>query len=204
MSPGSDAGRSEDGRAEDVHAADTGSHPDAAHNGDAPVGAACPSSQPATGSACTDMGLACEYGSDPSYSCDAVVTCMAGAWTVSQAAPSTPCPVTNVAACPATYADVSQGATCDPQANCDYPQARCFCDVQCATLCETQVDGGPNEKTWWCDVPAPPTTCPVPRPRVGSACTAAGEMCDYGACEGNVAIECTGGVWTRTFVPCPV
>jgi len=165
---------------------------------------ACPASPPTAGVPCTTSGLTCEYGDDPSVSCDRVETCMDGAWAVTQAGPTTPCQSTNTAACPATFQDVPQAMSCPTQVDCVYPEARCACDVQCFSLCAQPVDGGPNLKTWLCDVPAPPTTCPIPRPRIGSPCATPAESCDYGGCSGNVSLQCKGGVWQVQPSACPV
>jgi hypothetical protein len=157
----------------------------------------------AAGAPCATPGLACEYGADPMLSCDTVLTCTNGSWVVTQHGPSTPCSDTTAPSCPATYAGVPHGKSCDPQVECDYPEARCTCDLQCFDLCAAPVDGGPNLKTWNCDVPGPPSACPVPRPRLGSACSNPAENCDYGACEGNIAIQCNAGVWTNAPTACP-
>jgi hypothetical protein len=194
----SDTGSHPDAGGHDGSHVDSGTPPDGGHAGE------CPGALPSAGASCSDDQLACEYGNDPSISCDTVVTCTSGAWVVTQPGPSTPCSDVNPAACPATYADVPQGLSCLTQADCYYPEARCSCDVQCFDLCAVEVDGGPNEKTWACDVPPASSSCPVPRPRMGSACSAAGQTCDYGACDGNVALECTDGVWQRALVGCPV
>jgi len=163
----------------------------------------CPTVRPPASASCATAGLTCEFGDDPSVSCDTVLTCTNGAWVVTQPAPVDPCPTANSAACPAAYPDVTQGVSCSTQVDCYYPEARCSCDVQCFDLCPEPVDGGPNLKKWGCDVPPAPTTCPIPRPRIGSPCTVPSESCDYGACRGNVAIQCTDGIWQELEVGCP-
>jgi hypothetical protein len=163
----------------------------------------CPLTAPAAGGACAGDSLECEYGNDPSVACDSVLTCTSGAWVVTRPAPSTPCSDMNRAACPAAYSDLTEGSSCPVEVDCYYPQARCSCEVACFTACVIQVDGGPNAKTWNCDVPSPPGTCPIPRPRIGSACSQESQQCDYGSCDGNVGLQCTDGLWQEWFAPCP-
>jgi len=97
--------------------------------------------------------------------------------------------------CPATFADVPQGMTCSPAGiDCAYPEGQCDCadTLPVATL----------HPRWLCVMPAP--GCPEPRPSIGSACTQPGLSCNYAACSGGVALQCSAGYWKRLFVPCPV
>ena len=85
---------------------------------DAGLASVCPRSVPTAGTPCSAgifadglYGLACEYGTDPSLSCDTLATCAAGTWKVN---PQTgiPCTTTNSAACPASFGDVTNGGSC--------------------------------------------------------------------------------------------
>jgi hypothetical protein len=140
----------------------------------------------------------CEYGSDPDVACDAVATCMSGAWSV-KPAPSPACSTTSTPGCPSTYAALSQETTCSSVgASCFYPEARCGCSTHC------EMFG--RDMPFWCCPDAPPGAgCPSPRPRLGSPCALMdGGVCDYGGCSGNVMLICTGGVWQEdTMFGCP-
>jgi hypothetical protein len=96
--------------------------------------------------------------------------------------------------CPGSYSDVGQNMTCSPAGlDCAYTQGQCNCTF---TL---PVGGGPF---WKCFTPA---NCPEPRPRIGSACSQSSTNgpCDYGACQGGIELQCTGGYWKEVLVPCP-
>jgi hypothetical protein len=41
------------------------------------------------------------------------------------------------------------------------------------------------------------------RPRIGASCATLGTACDYGACAGNVNVECVGWTWENVPIPCP-
>ena len=58
--------------------------------------------------------------------------------------------------------------------------------------------------TWFCNTAD--TNCPSVRPRVGDSCTSGGQTCNYGACTlpQGVALQCEGGTWQPTDVPCPL
>jgi hypothetical protein len=135
--------------------------------------------------------MQCEYGGNPNPACDYVETCTAnGTW--SDPPPGPACPS---GTCPATYADVPQGKDCTPMGlDCAYPQGQCNC-------ASTVPVSGPNP-AWQCSTPAP--GCPEPRPSIGSACSQPALFCDYGACTGGVALQCTDGVWKQAVTACPV
>jgi hypothetical protein len=184
---GVQSGLSGDGGA-DQSSAETGSGP-------------CPGQAPNVGDSCEGT-LECEYGSDPDVRCDVVVVCKGGQW-ANEFPAREACATTNPATCPASFSDV--GKTCSPvDITCVYPEARCSCSTHCGPL-GFIGDGGPIAE--WCCLDAPPSTpgCPSPRPRVGSACTAASSVtCDYGFCEGNVALQCDDGSWQPdTMLGCP-
>jgi hypothetical protein len=76
---------------------------------------------------------------------------------------------------------------------CAYPEGQCNC---ADTL--PISNSGP---VWQCTTP---TGCPEPRPRIGSECTQDGLQCDYNACIGGVAFQCTNGIWRQAEVGCPL
>lgn len=158
----------------------------------------CPSSVPADGSACAAVTgfYACEYGGDAHGECTTYASCgmlvgaSASTWQV--IVPDATCGQ-RAASCPAAFGD-NEGMTCQTsQATCEYDQGMCAC-IGC------QSPGGPDSGYWhcraWTDVPA---GCPVPRARIGTACSDEGLQCDYDKCCSGPAIgvrmECTDGVW---------
>ena len=158
----------------------------------------CPPSAPAIGSACSLVNAECEYGGAWwSVSCDTVVRCDAGQWTLEH--PSfescTPEPGPNAPACPATYASVPMGASCtDTSLSCVYAQGLCSCQIPLGG--PVMLDGGSGY--WGC---VPGSGCPFPRPRIGSACGAAsGTYCTYEAC--SYGQSCQGGVWVPEQEAC--
>jgi hypothetical protein len=169
-------------------------------SGSAPGGTACPPVAPNAKTSCSVAGLQCEYGTDPDLSCDDLATCSSGSWqstegTAAQACPTPPA----TGACPATYAAAESAGTCSASGlACGYTQGRCDCAV--ATGGPPSVGTKPTR--WLCDDPG--TSCPMPRPRVGSACTQSGLTCNYGACSipDGVGLQCTGGLWQVSPVAC--
>ena len=91
-----------------------------------------------------------------------------------------------------TFAELDKEPTCDENAPaasqlCTYPEGVCECDW----------GGSPNGFIWSCDTPEP--GCPLPRPRVGSACT--GDVdCDYVNCGYDQA--CMNGLWVGNADGC--
>ena len=151
----------------------------------------CPTSPPAGGTACPQVGLVCEYGTDANPACNEVLTCGASGWSYPPPG-GTRCPS---GTCPPTYADVPQGQVCSPIGlDCAYAHGQCNC-------AGTVPVSGPNP-VWQCTTPA--AGCPDPRPRIGSSCPQEGLSCDYGACTGGVEQQCTGGVWAQQETACPV
>jgi hypothetical protein len=169
----------------------------------------CPSPPgPASGGACMNAGLECEYGSNPVQSCDVVATCTQSQWQVvgpatsNTGSPSQTCSTAPGPGCPSTFASVPQGASCQNSTlECDYPQGRCACSEGGGPI-RIAPDGG-VAAFWACQSPA--SGCPVPRARLGSACTQ-NLTCDYGSCSvpGGTAETCQGGVWKEAFTPCPL
>lgn len=164
------------------------SSPDVITPGDASSPIGCPASPPLSGAACSPDQIECEYGSNPSPDCNQLFRCNAGHWqedsTGTICAPQSDCP--------ATYADVPQNGTCSPQGlGCAYPEGTCFCGNSLLT----------QNPSWTCN--AGTSTCPSPRPDIGTPCNEPGQQCDYASCSGGVALQCTGGMWTQVFTPCP-
>jgi hypothetical protein len=149
----------------------------------------CPASPPTGGSACSDVGLECEYGSSPSVACDEVAKCEASGWTLTEGS----CPPPT---CPATYADVPQGKACTPEGlDCAYALGECNCSHPELVT----VGQGP---VWECSTPA--KGCPEFRPRLGTPCSQPALECDYGYCTGGDAVECLDGTWHREETACPL
>jgi len=96
--------------------------------------------------------------------------------------------------CPATYAIAGSAGNCGTaDVLCIYDEGTCTCGEP----------GPPHEgpSDWFC---TPLTTgCPYAPPSENSACSGAGLYCDYGACSGGTAWDCTGGVWTQGAAGCP-
>jgi hypothetical protein len=153
----------------------------------------CPSSPPAEGSSCSSPNLYCEWGNDPNMSCNTIAQCVGGQWMVQK--PSGQCPTPpNPSACPATFASVPVGQHCGDLVGttCEYPQGFCGCAVP---------SGGPYPEdasavaTWICD--APQAGCPMPRPKLGTACSQPGLQCDYSPCSlpTGASLVCQNGAW---------
>jgi len=184
---GSDSGS---GGADSGH--DSGTGTDGNPGQDAPS-TGCPTSPPASSGACSDPGLKCEYGSNPNLGCNDLDVCTSSGWM--NETPGETCPPQSD--CPGKYlGSMAQNQPCpmsDIDLTCSYPQGTCIC-----TDGSLPVAGGPN---WTC-FPAT-SACPSPRPRLGTACDDPGTQCDYGSCEGGIAMDCENGVWTEVFTPCP-
>lgn len=156
--------------------------------GDASVRTGCPAASPASGSACPGIGLECEYGTSANVACNQVVQCAMAGWTPTAFGT---CPAGE---CPASYGDVPVQKTCATEGLvCSYSQGICTCSSGGPAR-----PGGPG---WSCSTPE--AGCPSPRPLLGSACAQEGMSCDYGACYGGVALECTRGAWHEGEVACP-
>lgn len=153
----------------------------------APWSAVCPESRPTEGASCSHDSLDCEYG------CNDVVVCSGGKWegavlsgqdALCDAGP-------NPSTCPSALSAITPNATCtNAGATCIYSQGVCECT--------SPADPTPDASaSWFC---GPEPGCPMPRPRIGSACTKASLTCDYQTC-GN-SVTCTDSVWQPAFAGC--
>lgn len=156
----------------------------------------CPTSEPPVGLLCSPNGLECEYGSNPDLACNSLFECEKSEWTNANG-PGGTCPINS---CPLTYDRITQGGHCDPAgSSCGYPAGTCSCGSEGPI--EINLDGGAAGPTWHCT--AATSACPSPRPRLGTPCPSSGQFCNYGACAGGIAIQCTGGAWQEAFTACP-
>ncbi|HEY8088118.1 MAG TPA: hypothetical protein VIF09_09735 [Polyangiaceae bacterium] len=153
-------------------------------------GPLCPPNPPTGGTGCPQIGLRCEYGSNPNPNCNEIETCESTGWSY-----PTPGPACITGQCPASYADAKAQATCTQVGtDCAYPQGQCNCSYG-------PLPGTGNTASWYCETP--PGGCPEPRPDLGTSCTQEGLTCDYGACYGGIAVACQDGIWTEGGVACP-
>jgi hypothetical protein len=147
------------------------------------------------GGKCSPSGIECEYGESPApacntfYRCGGAVTTGPGWSLLSSPADGGECPTVG---CPGSYDDIESGSVCTKDnAACSYSSdGICLCSPSTSSLYE-----------WACV--AATAECPVPRPRVGTPCSAPGTVCDYDECSGGIALECTGGIWVEMSVACP-
>jgi hypothetical protein len=165
-------------------------------NGDAGA-STCPATAPPDSTHCSGS-IECEYPG-PAAFCGDVVQCTGGTFIDSTGV----CNIPLAPSCPATHAAVQIGQACTAPVFCDYADARCGC---VAPVGPPLADGG--GLTWQCTTT--PAGCPAQHPALGTSCTSEGQTCDYGACafsnnpySSALAEKCTGGIWVRTFVPCP-
>ena len=111
----------------------------------APSNPLCPLAAPTTGTACDADMLECEYGDAFwNVSCDVVMQCAGGRWSV-ESFPAlggcTPKPGPNPSSCPPDYASVPSGSTCSKtDLLCTYLQGVCTCEAFLGG--PVQVDGG--------------------------------------------------------------
>jgi hypothetical protein len=148
---------------------------------------ACPPTPPTSKSKCPILDAQCEYGGSPSPSCNQLFSCAPDGWRDNGPA------MCAMGTCPASYSDIKMSATCVPVGlDCAYSEGQCNCSYA--------LPAGTGQ-VWRCFTP--PVPCPEPRPMLGSACSQPGLMCDYGVCEGAVAMTCLAGYWNEQAVACP-
>jgi hypothetical protein len=155
----------------------------------------CPATTPALHSMCAVDGLQCEYPRavydnklQYDVACDNVLECSDGGWSSAplggaKCEPDSP----NSTDCPLTFVGITNGGSCsDPGLRCEYPKGVCTCAAALGGVLPV-LDAGAS---WSCN---PETGCPMPRPRLGSACGTAKQSCTYQSCSfGEI---CEAGVW---------
>jgi len=162
----------------------------------------CPSSPPSSGASCSPTNATCEYGSDPDFECNTVARCTTQGWQLDTPSSGPGCPTpSNASGCPDSFFDVPTGQHCGDLVNttCSYPQGFCGCSVG---------SGGPYPAdaaavaTWICD--APEAGCPMPRPKLGSACAQDNLQCDYSVCALPMgeSVICQDGAWQEQAYGC--
>jgi len=165
----------------------------------APWSPVCPDAPPKPGTGCTQQTVQCEYGSATwNVACDTVVQCENDVWTTITPSyePCTPAPGPNPAACPASHAAVPVGTSCQGDVTCTYPDAVCSCEYPFGGPPPPGDDAGITGN-WYC-VPEP--GCPMPRPRLGSACSGEGTFCTYETC--SYGQTCINGTWQSQPMAC--
>ena len=177
----------------------------------------CPASQPALRSACATDDLSCEYGDDFNPACNTQLHCGGGTWnTANYGGGGRGCPTSgppkdlppppNGAGCPTT---VPSGA-CSGTASCHYGSSlETECD--CGPVCQSYPVGHCEDAgvDWRCGpTPKKTTICPVPRPRLGEACTKEGDSCRVGPAHGETceesSIDCQSEKWQTNIGGCPI
>lgn len=160
-------------------------------DGGVPWSPVCPDLPPKESSPCTHDLVECEYGARFDIACDLVMQCTGGEWHAQMLGfGGCPTPAPNPAACPPTAKGIPVGEPCPADTNdrCAYAEAVCTCSPPLMGG-PIPVDGG-LVATWSC---LPEPGCPMPRPRLGSACSNPSQSCTYVACDyGQV---CQSGVW---------
>ncbi len=143
------------------------------------------------GGSCMSLLKVCEYGEDPNLACNTLYVCDdAGTWTPrAVGVADASCPTApNDSKCAIDFASVPRGQACAPTdpALCSYTEGFCGC-----AKVGNSADGGSVMK-WSCEAPVP--GCPVPRPKLGSACNLDSALeCDYWGC----------GLQTGVWMYCP-
>ncbi len=163
----------------------------------------CPTSPPTQSSSCSKNGIQCEYGNDVRFTCNQIVACTNGSWDYAfNGDPSCPTPQ-NPSACPATFEQVQQGASCTPMGtSCNYSNSTatrfCECNFMGGPI---QIDGGPGA-TWECGF-GTATGCPSVRPRIGTKCSQTDLNCSYDVCgaPSGLSFQCSSQTmtWVQGF-----
>jgi hypothetical protein len=165
---------------------DAGTNPDACVR-------TCPAMEPAVGDPC-DSFLDCEYGDDPRFECNRVYACASGHFQTFFRSNDAGCPTTLAAGCPPSRASLTTGAACTAMGlQCTYVEGECDC-------APGTYDAG---SSWFClsynSLVDSDAACPVPRPRLGTACSLQAD-CTY---ESNCTFQaCSCGRWALDLVPC--
>jgi len=175
------------------HGSDTGPGPD--------PGPDCPTSKPQSGDACGLEDLQCEYGSDIRSTCNTVLTCVNGSWTMPK--PFDPsCPTgDNSPSCPASPSTAT-GACSDMGLACNYSTSSqtqfCVCSYMGGP---PMLDGG-TPAYWQCSF-GTATGCPSARPKIGAKCSQPDLNCNYDVCGApqGLSFQCNAktGTWVEGF-----
>jgi hypothetical protein len=179
--PGVDAGRKDSTGNDSQTATEADTKP-----ASAPWSPVCPASAPTEGSSCTLNNLNCEYG------CGNVLVCVDGTWGGAIGSPFCQDGKSPLGCPPAISSINADGGACTGPVTgaCVYPTEVCEC--------VSPFDPTPDaSSSWWC---GPGVGCPMPRPRIGSACTSAGQSCSYAECGSTET--CMGGYWQGGDEPC--
>lgn len=151
-------------------------------------GADCPASLPARGP-CSQDGVLCSYGDEPSPDCRDRAVCDDGEWVITRASCTSPSPPDE---CP-DPAPASSNACTENGKRCAYGAIICQCV------------GIGSAGTWTCTPPPNPmTNCPALAPNAGTSCDIE-VTCSYSCnqfSENAVSARCVEGVWEWTLMPC--
>jgi hypothetical protein len=194
-SPGDDASVVPDAGGGDAsNNADTGDSMEGGRANDGGPLVVCPVTPPSAGSSCPIINHECEYGTNPNALCNQIARCSVTGWTY----PSAVCPMGGH--CPTSYASAPTGQSCQPQGLvCGFVEGVCTCWASGNVV---RIDGGTGPQ-WKCFPVG--QGCPSPRPNIGTSCSRVGLNCDYGACNGGLALECRAGeAWQRALTACPL
>jgi len=115
------------------------------------------------------------------------------------------------ARCPATMAEVPEGAVCGllgrtkAPHECTYPTGRCVCEhtPYCGGAYPTMLQQSGMQ--WKCKPPRSPSDCPDSAAE-GRRCSIAGQQCAYGGCGSSTQCVCSGGKFkchTEHWAPPP-
>ncbi len=172
---------------------------------------ACPAIEPTVGESCAGSatGLQCEYGIlrylykvEYDISCDVIRECTGGKW-ADELLSTTACQPdgVNSVSCPPKLVATTEGSSCpaaDKGIQCEYPDGVCVCSAPLGGPVMLG-DAGPAA-TWGC---LPGANCPMPRPRLGSACspTVQTTPCTYQACAFEESCG-TNGLWQGMETAC--
>ncbi len=194
---GKDAPSTKDGPGRDDGTVDAagdgpGSDGSAPETGVSDVGArwssVCPELRPMVGSACTTLALQCEYPDELTIqydvACSTIFFCDATMkWSEKSATTKCRKDTANPAIC---LTHPTSGTCLKTTDFCVYSDEACFCTGSLMT----------SGASWMCD---PPKGCPMPRPRVGSACKG-NVSCEYVPC--SYSQQCLDGAWQGTQIAC--
>jgi hypothetical protein len=179
---------------------DGGNGSDGGNNGDSSPGPNCPASAQ-EGDHCSVEGIECEYGSDIRSSCNKVLTCSNGTFTMSKGFDPT-CPTSaNSPSCPASPSSAT-GTCSDLGLACNYSTSTqtqfCTCNYMGGP---PMIDGG-MIANWQCSF-GTATGCPAVRPKIGSSCSQPDLDCNYDVCGApqGLSFQCNAktGTWVEGF-----